>query len=981
MAAGEPLTFGMLLKRYRRAAALTQEALAERAGYSASYVSQLERGERVPARDTILVLATTLALDDAERTALLATGRAQQAAPHGPALREEAPPPLVGRQRELVALEQHLAGSGPPLLFLSGEPGIGKSRLLYEAKARAPRHRLTVLAGGCYQRGGQEPYAPLLGALAARLREQPRAQVRADVHGCAWLVRLLPELAESSLIPWPTWSVPPDQERRLMFVAVQRFLANVAGQGGTLLVLDNLQWAQPDALDLLAALARAPRPPRVVAAYRATEAAPGDPLSVLVVELGREGLASRIEIEPLNPLDTAELVAHLIPIVGKDAAESTRRQALRDQLARRADGLPFFLVSCARGLAGGAMDEGEQSLPWTLRESIRQRIAALPETTQQCLGASAVAGRISSLELLLAVTGQPEREALAALKAACQARLLVEYEDDSAMVSYAFAHDLLREVVVSEMSAGERNAWHRRIAETLEQQAGGSPPALLAYHYTHSGMHERALPYLAGAVDRALGMHAFAEAERFAAEWVATADQLGRSLEAARAREQLAEALHRVARYDEARGALESAAGSYRRSGDAEGYARAEARISWMHGRRGAAEEGLIRLRAALETLATMAPSPLMSARLYAMLAVLHGNCGHDAEELAFAEQAIALAQAAGDDRAWAQAAVWQGRALKHLGQTSQALAALQTAVELTETVGDLEHLTRALMLLADVHVFSGAWQDARACLERARAHADLLGEGPLIAYTLCEQGDACYFMGDWRQARACYVEANESIQSGSIAQTAWMAPFGAGRFALFEGRKEEALALLRQAHDLAVRFHRYEAFPDVQSALAERDLLLGHPAVARRRLAPFREPFLADVLVDAGLPLLAWAQLDLGADHDAEALVTQALARATAQEHRLVLVDALRVQALLLLRRARWREAEATLEQSLELCRVMPYPYAAAKALFVWGQMETARGNSEQARERYLAALAQLDDLGERLYAAHIEQALGRIE
>ena len=82
-------------------------------------------------------------------------------------------------------------------------------------------------------------------------------QLREELRGCAWLVRLLPELAGGPIEPLPAWTVPPEHEQRLMFAAVDRFLANVAGPVGTLLLLDDLLWAGADALDLLAALARA----------------------------------------------------------------------------------------------------------------------------------------------------------------------------------------------------------------------------------------------------------------------------------------------------------------------------------------------------------------------------------------------------------------------------------------------------------------------------------------------------------------------------------------------------------------------------------------------------------------------------------------------------------------------------------------------------------------------------------------------------
>lgn len=115
--------------------------------------------------------------------------------------------------------------------------------------------------GGCQRRGGQESYAPLLQALDGHIRAQTPARLRVSLRGCAWLVRLVPELAGGPIESLPAWTVSPEQERRLLVKAVARYLANVAGPSGTLLVLDDLQWAGPDALGLLATLIRSAEAP------------------------------------------------------------------------------------------------------------------------------------------------------------------------------------------------------------------------------------------------------------------------------------------------------------------------------------------------------------------------------------------------------------------------------------------------------------------------------------------------------------------------------------------------------------------------------------------------------------------------------------------------------------------------------------------------------------------------------------------------
>jgi hypothetical protein len=172
---------------------------------------------------------------------------------------------------------------------------------LQEVVRHAVAHGWSVLAGGCLRQGGQQPYAPLLDALEHYIQGQTPLQLRGDLQGCAWLVRLLPELADGPIEPLPVLALPPEQERRLMFRAVQRFLANVARGAGTLLLLDDLQWAGGDALALLVSLVRfgGPIPLRVVGAYRDTAMDPHHPLGVLLADLAQAGLVGQHTLGPL----------------------------------------------------------------------------------------------------------------------------------------------------------------------------------------------------------------------------------------------------------------------------------------------------------------------------------------------------------------------------------------------------------------------------------------------------------------------------------------------------------------------------------------------------------------------------------------------------------------------------------------------------------------------------------------------------------
>jgi transcriptional regulator with XRE-family HTH domain len=164
MGSGEPLAFGTLLRRYRRAAALTQEELAERAYMSVRSLGDLERGvSRGPQADTVALLAEGLDLPAPERAAFMAAAaRLPRTLPAplgglGRVAGGPAAPPFVGRTRELGVLERHLRGEGPPLLVLAGEPGIGKTRLLQAVLPQATGAGLRVLLGAASAARARRP--------------------------------------------------------------------------------------------------------------------------------------------------------------------------------------------------------------------------------------------------------------------------------------------------------------------------------------------------------------------------------------------------------------------------------------------------------------------------------------------------------------------------------------------------------------------------------------------------------------------------------------------------------------------------------------------------------------------------------------------------------------------------------------------------------------------------------------------------------
>jgi tetratricopeptide (TPR) repeat protein len=243
-----------------------------------------------------------------------------------------------------------------------------------------------------------------------------------------------------------------------------------------------------------------------------------------------------------------------------------------------------------------------------------------------------------------------------------------------------------------------------------------------------------------------------------------------------------------------------------------------------------------------------------------------------------------------------------------------------------------------ALSLRSEVLVLQGEWQAARRDLERAadpgRTSNDL---SMLLRRTLL-----------LRLARLHLVEGEWTM---------------AARYA------EEWLPWAERTGDL----------PDIHGLLAERELLHGRPDAALARLTPLLDhPRTAAIERTPLLPLVAWSHLERGGVAEAAEAVARGMEHARAQHHRLALVDALRVQAMVATRQGCWAKAEQALEEGLALARGMPSPYAEARLLHVSGALHVQKGEPEPAREQLEAALAIFRGLGARKDAERVEQALG---
>jgi transcriptional regulator with XRE-family HTH domain len=494
---------GQLVRDLRRAAGLTQEDLAARAGLSTRAISDLERGvNHSPRQTTVQLLAAALGLSDREREHFDAVARSHaenfaNTATVPLAAREWVGPrlpgaaastPLIGRVRELATLEQHLAGEGPPLLLIAGEPGMGKTRVLQEAAALGTRFGFNVLRGTVLSAGDPDSLDPIADALRHALQGRSPVLMRRDLQGCAPLVHILPELGSSGYAG--VESAPEGMNPAVAASAVMRFVANTAGPAGTVLTLDNLHDAAAPTLALLVRLVRSSSdlPVRIVAAYRNGHCTGSDPLSSVLGRLAHEQLTRHLELSRLSTREAADLLT---------AAAIQRGQPIDPWPARAlhdSGGVPFYLLAWAEHLDLARQQHAHAAVPWPIQQSVRFRMDAGPASVRHVLEVLAALGGRARHTVLRDVVGLPPQDLQASLEW-CSGERLIEEEDQS----YAFAYGVVRTAVDSDLNLTRRQAIHRRMAALGQKRTTSQVSAREDERAYHLAVLRRGRP--AGAVE------------------------------------------------------------------------------------------------------------------------------------------------------------------------------------------------------------------------------------------------------------------------------------------------------------------------------------------------------------------------------------------------------------------------------------------------------------------------------------------------
>jgi DNA-binding NarL/FixJ family response regulator len=845
----------------------------------------------------------------------------------------EAPAALVshaiyGREafiERIAAARRQAAEGGGLTLLVSGEAGIGKSRLTSRATADATAEGWQTLGAVIHEQDRSYPNTVLVELLRALIRAAPEA-ARTSLEPVAGDVgRLIPE-ARALFPPAPTG---PEVDRRQLFAAAAGALVSLADTAPLLITVEDLHWADQASLDFLLVLARLLPSSRtlLVLTYRDDENDPA--LSRFLLELDRGRLARDLRLERLDRVQVEAMVRDMLGINGALRAD------LVQALYTRSDGNPFFVEELMRSALAdrrgdlGTLRVDELPIPRSVQDAVQTRAASLSPGALRLLQFAAVIGMRVDFDLLGAVSGVSDDEILSQVKELVVRQLVMEEGEDV----FVFRHALTGQAVTAALLSRERRALHGRVLAALEAVYHDDETALsqLAYHAYAAADWPRALDYLTRAGRRSLGLYAPAVAlDDFnraleAASHLNTAPFAAMYLDRAMACDALGD-------FDRARAGYEEVIAAAANDPQLAWQATLSLGLLWASRDYRAAfdhYERAVALARALDDAAL--------ARSLMRLGNWYVNVGDFAAARSNIEEALAKFRSLGDGHAEAEALDILGMACIMGAMPLESARHYRDAIPILEAANDRRTLASTLATLA---VCSGTYQtdilapamtlaEGRAYAERALQVARGTGARQDECYALWQLGFVLGPMGEYGEALACTREALAIAEE--LGHEQWTAAAlivsGAILLDLFQldgarvhlerahalGREMNSAVWIEQSGDFLAAVYAVQHHPDLTRVLLDSPPLEGGDGLTTRWRGAaevsmaLAEGRAADALneVDAltglaqpapGAPILRLSRLRaealhrLGRDEEAIELLRRLIPEAESHGHRSLL-------------------------------------------------------------------------------------------
>lgn len=796
--------------------------------------------------------------------------------------------PLIGRKDERALLLQvwHAAAQGKPqIALITGESGIGKTRLAEELLVWASRRGISCASAHCFEMEETLAYAPV----KTWLRDRPLTDLEQ-----VWrmeVARLLPELVSAGASqPAPSPITESWQCQRFHEALARAVLGQDLGSTIPLLLLiEDLQWCDPDTLDWLHYLLRFNSRARilVLGTLREDIVASDSRLSTLLAGLRRQDVLTEIKLNPLSPAETA--------ILGEQAVGNALDAEISRSLYAETEGNPLFIIEYARsGLVTPAKintNETVSILPPRVQAVVATRLLQLTPSARKVLDVIATMGRDFTYGVLAQASGENEDTLIQALDELWRRQVIRERGNEG----YDFCHDKLRQVAYMNVSPARRRWLHKRVAQALIDLTARhleAPSEQIAWHFEQAGDRVSAVRYLVRASESALKVGAFSDAIAYltrALGLTREADPLGRyTVILARQRICHLTATRELQARDLAE--LEELAtmlddgcpeGTFRKAQIAIEKGTYLREISDLTGAVTMAQQALalVELAKGLSAGKLMTGVPTERATMLAQLEFeayyLWGTCleyqGDYSAAIIQEEKALRLASAAALRRE-------QARALSSLAYNKENVQDgkdhLKTALPIYREVGDKPGESTCQERLGYLHLWTGDYDDALEYYLQSLELSRQIGFRSGEAAALFRLGHFYNQVGDYSEGK-CYLEQALSIACADhdrrrvayhLFNISWSEQ-GLGQMEAAKKHAKEALAISQEIGDCNAEINAWIAVGSACAGLHEWDQAV---TAFQRALDMVRQP------VDPGGAIYCLAKLAgalLGAGKAAQAL------------------------------------------------------------------------------------------------------------
>ena len=687
---------------------------------------------------------------------------------------------FIGREEALQAINEsgnHLAQGRGGLIWIQGEPGIGKSRLMQEFAASLEFVHLLWAAKCSLRRSGHafslflDLFTGIFSLQANDTPDQNRVQIDRviqtwpkDAQVARPYLQMLLGLRPSDPAARRLDNLEPEQFQQQTFVALRRLLKSLADERPLVVLLDDLQWIDPMSAELLTFLLPlvTTAPILFVCAQRPRWV--DSPIKRVAQALSLiPDHTARIDLERLSNADSKLLLNQLLPQVKLPAR-------LHGVIQQRGEGNPYFIEEYVRILieqgyvrqfqGRWTVDRGRDladiPLPASLETLIRSRIDALPSDLKRTVQYASVIGASFEAGLLELITGEPHiKEALARL----ESRLFVHGGADSGR--WEFNHTLIEAVAYNTLLKARRQTIHLTLAQALEARWVGTEAKHakeLAYHYTEGGESRKALSYLVLAGEQAAAGFANEEAKTYfeqAVQQLHTAPESEKSLQW-RVVVGLGDVYRSLGKYAESTAIL---------------------------------EEGL----ALIEASGWQADCP---ASLYRRLGqTAHKQGDLDAAREYFSQALGRLGEPTDPQSQIEIARVLNGLAWIHFmrGDLDQARTACESSIRYAQGVDALSELAAAENLLGGIHFRESAWKPALHHTMRAMILREQMGYTWGVAASMSNLGILAHSAGQWSKAQSYFEQTFEMWEEMGDAEGLAIVHNNMGSLALDQGELELA--------------------------------------------------------------------------------------------------------------------------------------------------------------------------------------------